>query len=129
MIGMDATGALVSSYAIKSSGRPHALTATIEHNTIANGSGLAQITIQVVDETGIPVMLSDNEVTCIIGGPAKLLGLESSANSDMTNWRDNVHRVFNGRILAYIQATGDTGDITARFTAPWLNPVEVKLNK
>ena len=45
----------------------------------------------------------------------------------MTNYRDNVHRVFYGRILAYIHATGETGEITVKFEAPWLKPVEVKL--
>ena len=44
----------------------------------------------------------------------------------MTNYRDNTHRAFHGRLLAYIQATGETGDITVRFTAPWLKPIEVK---
>ena len=127
VVGMDAAGNTTCSYAIRSSGRPHALTAKIEHNTIKNGNGLAQITVQVVDENNIPVMLSDDEVTCIIDGPAKLLGLESSNNADMTNWRDNVHRVFNGRILAYVQATGE-GDIRLIFTAPWLKPVELAIS-
>ena len=127
VIGMDASGAKTCSYAIRTSERPHALTARIEHSTIKNGTGLAQISVQVVDQNGIPVMLSDNEVTCTISGPARLLGLEAGSNTDMTNYRDNVHRVHNGRILAYIKATGETGEITVRFTAPWLNRVEIKL--
>jgi len=126
VVGMDAAGNKTCGYAIRSSGRPVALTATMENNSIADGKGLAQITVQVVDENGIPVILSDDEVTCTIEGSARLLGLEASNNSDMGNYRDNVQRVFNGRLLAYIQASGETGGIKVTFTTPWLKPVEIK---
>ena len=122
--GMDAAGNIICSDEIRSSSRPYALTAKIEHTSIANGEGWAQISVQVVDENGIPVMLSDDEVTCVIEGPAKLSGLEASNNTDMTNYRDNIHRVYHGRILAYIQATGE-GEIKISFTAPWLKPAEI----
>jgi len=124
--GMDAAGNKNCKYAIRTSGRPHTLVATIEDSSIKNGKGLAQIKVQVVDENGFPVILSDDEVTCTIDGPAKLLGLEAGNNSDMSNYRDNVHRVFQGRLLAYIQATGGTDEIKVRFTAPWLKSIEVK---
>jgi len=127
-VGMNATGNTTCSYAIRSSERPYALTATIESSSIAGGKGLAQVSVQVVDENGIPVALSDDEVTCTVEGPAKLLGLEASNNQDMTSYRDNVHRVYCGRMLAYIQATGEAGKITVRFTAPWLKPVEIVVN-
>ena len=52
--------------------------------------------------------------------------VEAGNNSDMSNYRDNVHRVFHGRLLAYIQATGGTDEIKVRFTAPWLKSIEVK---
>ena len=125
--GMDASGNKTCSYAIRSSGSPFALTATIEDNAIANGKGIAQISIQVVDDKGVPVILSDNEVTCIIEGPARLLGLEAGNQADMGNYRDNRQRVFNGRLLAYLQATGEQGNVTVKFSAPWLKSVEVEL--
>jgi hypothetical protein len=126
VVGMDATGNKICGYTIRSSGRPYALTATIEDSSIADGKGMAQITVQVVDDKGLPVMISEDEVTCLIDGPAKLLGLEASNNADMSNYRDNKHRVYYGQLLAYIQATGEAGAITVKFTAPWLKPVEVK---
>jgi hypothetical protein len=126
--GMDAAGNKTCGYILRSSGRPHALTATVENSSIAGGKGLAHVTVQVVDENGIPVMISDDEVTCTIDGPAKLLGLEASNNSDMGDYRDNKQRVFHGRLLAFIQATeSGTEAITVKFTAPWLKPVEVKI--
>ncbi len=54
-----------------------------------------------------------------------MLGFESSNNSDMTNYKDNVHRVFYGRMVAYIKLKNDAkGDIKVRFTSPWLDYAE-----
>ena len=92
---------------------------------ISKAKGLAQIVIQVNDEKGVPVMLSDNEVTCTIDGPARLLGLEAGNNTDMSDYTDNKHRVFHGKIVAYVQATGQEGRITVRFTSPWLKDAEL----
>ncbi|GAP73148.1 beta-galactosidase [Candidatus Symbiothrix dinenymphae] len=128
VVGMDAAGNKTCEYAIRTSGRSHTLTATADNSTVSADRGLAQITLNVVDENGVPVILSDDEVTCTIDGPARLLGLEASNNSDMGNYRDNVQRVFRGQLLAYIEATGEPGAITVKFTAPWLKPAELKLN-
>lgn len=124
VIGMDKDGNETARYAIQSSGQPYALTIVQSEKEICKDKGLAQIVVQVVDENGIPVMLSDNEVTCRIIGPAKLLGLEASNNEDMSDYTDNRHRVFHGHILAYIQATGEQGEIKVQFTSPWLKSVE-----
>lgn len=85
-----------------------------------------EVVVQVVDEKGIPVMLSEDEVTCTIDGPGKLLGLEASNNSDMGDYSDNVQRVYHGRLIAYIQTTGNPGKIDIKFSAPWLK--EAKLD-
>lgn len=127
-VGLDKNGSEVSRYAIQSSNQPYALTIQQSETSISKDKGLAQIVVQVVDEHGIPVMLSDNEITCQISGPAKLLGLEASNNEDMSDYTDNKQRVFHGHILAYIQANGTEGQIRVRFTSPWLKPVETVIN-
>lgn len=127
-VGLDKNGSEVSRYAIQSSNQPYALTIQQSETSISKDKGLAQIVVQVVDEHGIPVMLSDNEITCQISGPAKLLGLEASNNEDMSDYTDNKQRVFHGHILAYIQANGTEGQIRVRFTSTWLKPVETVIN-
>ena len=127
VIGLDENDQETARYAIQSSKRPHALTVRVVEDEIAKDKGLAHVIVQVVDEDGVPVMISDNEVRCRITGPAKLLGLEASNNRDMTDYTDNVHRVYHGRILAYIQATGEEGEAEIEFTSPWLKPVKAKI--
>ena len=126
--GMDASGNKTCGYTIRSSGRPFALTASSDHTDITKDKGLAQVSVQVTDADGIPVIMSDDELTCTIEGPARLLGLEAGNHADMGNYRDHVQRVFRGRLLAYIQATGDPGRITVKFSAPWLEPATVYID-
>ncbi len=120
VVGMDKTSQQTCSYAIQSSGRPYALTASADLKAVKKEKGLVQITVQVVDEKGIPVLLSDDELKCTIDGPGKLLGLEASNMMDVGNYSDNVQRVFHGQLIAYVQANGNVGKIDVKFSAPWL---------
>jgi len=120
IVGMDASGNSVCNYSLQSSSRPFALTAEPDVKVLSKENGLAQVVIQVIDEKGVPVMISEDEITCTIEGPARLLGLEASNNSDMGDYTDNVQRAYHGRLLAYIQTTGQAGTVNIRFTSPWL---------
>lgn len=123
--GFDNAGGEVSRYAIQSSKRPHALTAEVREGSIHGGKGVAAIVVRVVDEDGIHVMLSEDEITCRISGPGKLLGMEAGNNADMNDYTDNRHRVYNGRILVYVQCAGTGEEVKVRLTSPWLKPAEV----
>ena len=127
-IGLDKNDKEISRYVITSSQQPAELTIAESGITILKEKGVAKIMVQVKDQNGIPVMLSDNEVTCSITGPGTLLGLEAGNNTDMTDYTDNVQRVFHGHIAAYIQSTGASLEpIKVTFTSQWLKPVEVMI--
>ncbi len=123
VVALNEEGKESARYAIQSSGRPYALVVQSSKKTIGK-DGLAQVVLQVVDDNGLLVMLADNEVTCRVDGPVKLLGIESGNNSDMSDYTDNRHRVFHGRTLVYLQATGEAGAAKIRFTSPLLQSVE-----
>ncbi|HET9570851.1 MAG TPA: glycoside hydrolase family 2 TIM barrel-domain containing protein [Bacteroidales bacterium] len=127
VVGFDKAGKMESKDAIQTSGRSSAITVSSDVSMISKEQGLAQIVVQVVDDKGIPVMLSDDELTCTIEGPAVLLGLEASNNSDMGDYSDNVQRVFHGRLIAYVQANGQEGEVKIHFRAPWLKEGVTKL--
>ena len=127
VIGMDENSNEVSSYVINSSNQPHSIK-IISDEQIINKDGVAQVVLQVVDENGVPVMLSDNEVTCDLSSNGVLLGLEGSNNSDMSDYTDNKHRVYHGRMVAFIKLKGDISeDIKVRFTSPWLESAETSI--
>ncbi len=126
-VGLDKNGKEESRYTILSSNQPYALVIKNKTISIDKNKGVAQVLLQVVDEKGVPVMLADNEITCMVSGPGKLLGLEAGNNTDMTDYTDNVHRVHHGLLLAYIQATGETGKVTIKFNSPWLKSCELDI--
>ncbi|KGO88758.1 glycoside hydrolase, partial [Flavobacterium rivuli WB 3.3-2 = DSM 21788] len=128
VIGLSADNKEVSRYAITSSSQPYALVVKNKSVTIDKQKGVAQIMVDIVDKDGLPVILSDNDITCMINGSAKLLGLEAGNNSDMTDYTDNIQRAFNGHLLAYIQSAGEGGKVTVTFTSPWLQPVTVTVD-
>ena len=46
----------------------------------------------------------------------------------MSDYTDNRHRAYHGRLLTYIQTTGAEGAIRVKFTSPLLKGVEITLN-
>jgi beta-galactosidase len=127
-IGLNNDNKVVSQYAILSSQQPNALVINEKNITIDKEKGVAKVIVQVLDEKGLPVMLSDNEVTCTVSSSGTLLGLEAGNNTNMGDYTDNVQRVFHGHLVAYIQATGTTNEpITVKFTSDWLKSTEVTI--
>lgn len=126
--GCDKEGNVLSSYVIRSSGRPYALRVSADRTTLSHDRATAHLFIEVVDENGTIVKLGDNEITCEIEGPARLLGLEGSSNTDMTDYTDNRHRAYQGHLLAYIQTTGEKGQVRVKFTSSLLQGTEINLN-
>lgn len=124
-IGLDSDNKVVSRYAIVSSQEPKTLEISQKNIVIDKDKGVAKVIVQVLDEKGIPVMLSDNEITCSISGSGTLLGLEAGNNEDMGDYTDNVQRLFHGHLVAYIQATGGIEPIKVKFTSNWLKSAEV----
>ncbi len=117
----------VSRYTLKTSDRPFRIIADSDDLILDKDKDLTHIVVQIVDKNGIPVLLSDDEITCHIEGPVKLLGLEGGNNADMGNYRDNKQRVHNGRLIAYVQTRGTTGNAKVTFSSPWLKSAEVCL--
>jgi hypothetical protein len=112
---------------IKTSDRPYAIEASASKSVLEEAMDVSIINLKIVDENGIPVYLADSEVTCTVDGPAKLLGLENASNNVAENFRDNRQRCKTGRLVAYIQATGKSGQVEVTFTAPLLQKAVVKI--
>ena len=121
-------GQEVARHTIQTSSRPSKLVASVADDNLGCGDReVAHVVIDVVDENGLPVTLADDNITVEVDGPGKLLGLEGSNNTDMSDYTDATHRAYRGKLLAYIQTTGDPGTITVKCTSPWLEPVTVSL--
>ena len=125
-VGYNAAGQAESSYEIRTCGRPYALRVQADRTALSRG-GVAHLVVEVVDDDGIVVPFGDNRITCRIEGPARLLGLEGSDNTDMGDYTDNVQRACQGRLLAYVRGEAEAGNVVVRFTSPQLQPAEISL--
>ena len=123
--GCDANGNIQSRYTIQTTGRPYALRVSADKTVFTHERSVVHLTVEILDEAGRVVNLGDNDITCTVAGPARLLGLEASDNTDMTNYSDNHQRAFRGRVLAYIAAARGPGDVTVRFSSPLLKGTEI----
>ncbi|MNX79770.1 Beta-galactosidase [compost metagenome] len=129
VVGMDMNGKETTRHHLQSSGRQQAIKIVQgEEMQVEARNGLAQLELQIVDEDGILVPNSDDEITCEIVGNARLLGMEAGNNTDMSDYTDNKQRVFHGKMIVYIQTNGQSsGELSVRFTAPWLKTATIKL--
>lgn len=126
--GCDASGAAVARYAVRSAGDPRALRVSADRTATEGGRRVVHLTVEAVDAAGTRVRLADDAVACTVEGPARLLGLENSDNSDMSAPSDTVRRLHRGRLLAYVETTGEAGDIRVKFAAPHLEGCEITLH-
>lgn len=55
----------------------------VDRMQLGRNHGVAHVTIEIVDEDGLPVTLADDNISVQIDGPARLLGLEGSNSTDM----------------------------------------------
>jgi hypothetical protein len=125
--GLDKDKNVVATWELKTAGRPSAISAKADKTIISADRGVSQIEIQIVDENGNPVYMADNEITCMSRGPVRILGIESGSNTDMTDNTARRKRVNNGRLIAYVQATGESGEATINFSSMWLDSAQVKI--
>lgn len=116
-IGYGERGSEICRAILQSADAPAALRLATEESEIDRQHGVALVELQVVDHHGVPVMDAEQEVACTIEGPARLLGLEAGNTRDMSDYTDAAHRVYHGRIVAYVQATGEPGPIRVRFAS------------
>lgn len=123
--GCDTSGRVLASYVLRTTGLPSAIAARADRDTVPSDRATVHVYVEVVDDNGLPVKLADNEITCTVEGPARLLGLENGAIDDMSEHRDNRQRVYMGRLLAYIQTDGEPGEIRVTFSSPLLRKSQV----
>jgi len=122
--------------AITTCGRPYALRATIDKTMLSHPDEVAHVTVEVVDEEGRLVPLADNDITCFINGPARLLGLENGDISDISDKTDNRCRAHGGRLIAYITCRRtqqslpiptDDSTATLHFNSPLLESANITI--
>ena len=85
---------------------------------IADGQSLAFLTVDLLDAKGNRNRWDEKEVTVTVEGAAILQGFGSAAPSGGGTYQDHTWKTWDGRVMAVIRSTQETGNIRVRFSAP-----------
>ena len=88
---------------------------------------VAHIFVTLNDENGNTVYTAQNEITCEIEGPVRILGMEDANPSNTEDYKDNRQHAFHGKLLIYLQSLDDSGNALIRLTSPGLKEAVLKL--
>jgi hypothetical protein len=122
-------GRAVAEYELKTTDAPVKIVASCNEKSLkADKNDLAHIFVTLCDEGGNPVYTAENEITCEIEGPVRLLGMEDSNPSNAENYKDNKQHAYHGELLIYLQSLDNSGTATIKLTSPGLVLCNIELN-
>jgi beta-galactosidase len=114
---------------IATTGPATKLTASPDRNTIkADGKDLAFITLQVSDNNGRLVPLSENLIEFDIEGPGEIVATDNGDPTSFVPFQSKERKVFNGLVLAIIRSKpGIPGQIKLTAKSKGLEPIQVQI--
>jgi hypothetical protein len=123
------SGREVASSELKTTGAPAQINVQCDKTSLKpDRQGLAHIFVTLCDEAGNTVYSAENEITCEISGPVRLLGMEDSNPANIEDYKDNKQKAFHGKLLIYLQSIDKTGPVTIKLSSPGLQGTTIRLN-
>jgi beta-galactosidase len=113
---------------IHTTGKPAALRITTDSSIVAaNGSDVALIHVDIVDDQGNVVPDADNMLNFSISGNGKLLGVDNGNERDDNSFKLTNRKAFKGHAFTVVQASRIPGDIVLTVKADGLNTASTKI--
>nr|MCR4587512.1 DUF4982 domain-containing protein [Lachnospiraceae bacterium] len=78
--------------------------------------------ISALDEDEHPVENASNRVHVFVDGPARLVGLDNGDSTDTDSYKGTSKRLFNGKLLAILEAGNDCGIVVVTVTSRNMEP-------
>lgn len=126
---LDEEGREVVRQVRHSFGDSHRLIIIPENTQIqADGREMLFLQIGAQDVNGNPVENACDRVTVEVSGAGRLVGLDNGDSTDFDSYKGVSRRLFNGKLLAMIQAGFSAGDVQVRVSAEGLQPAETTLH-
>ncbi|MGN0432967.1 MAG: glycoside hydrolase family 2 TIM barrel-domain containing protein [Bilifractor sp.] len=116
-VGYDEDGQVIGTDTLSSqTGRNQLSVKTSKKVMKAGGRDLIYLTIDAADASGIRNYAVHSRVRVEVGGAGKLAGLGSADPSCEGNYFDQTAAMFDGRILAAVRSTDETGEIRVKIS-------------
>ena len=88
---------------------------------------MAHISISIKDKEGHLVPFADTELTFQLSDNAILLGTENASSVLPDNFKDNIQRCKNGKLLLYVRSIDPSKPAYVKINAPLFEEVVVAL--
>lgn len=122
-------GKQLATHVLKTTGPVVSVKAESDAKDLKAAKGdIAHIFVTLCDGGGNVVYNAENEITCEVSGPVKILGMEDANPRNTEDYKDNKQKSYHGRLLVYVQSLDEPGEAVIRISADTLSGAEVKLN-
>jgi beta-galactosidase len=131
VVAYNANNEKVAEQVVHTSGEPYAVKLTPDLTTIhADGKDLSFVTVEVVDKNGNLCPRADLLLFFEVTGAGKLKAVCNGNAIDQTPFSSNYMRVFNGKLVAVIESSTTTGEISLKVSGSKMSQqTEIKSSK
>lgn len=114
---------------LKSTGPAQSLKAVADVSSLkADRQDVAHVYVSICDKDGNTVYSADNEISCEIAGPARIIGMEDANPRNTEDYKDNRQHAYHGKLLIYVQSLDKPGQVVLKLSANELEGTEIRLN-
>jgi len=118
---------VVATDKIETAGLPYALKAELIDNKDLTQEDFVQVMVCVVDAEGKVVPQAENMIYCTLNGNAGIIATENGQSLAYDNYRDESHHAYQGKLLIYVRAKKQEGEVTLQLRSPLLKSTTIKL--
>ena len=123
------SGKDLSSYELHTTGAPVRILAKCDVSNIkGDRQDMANIFVTLCDKSGNTVYSAENEITCAVSGPVRILGMEDSNPRNIEDYKDNKQKAYHGKLLVYLQSLDKSGKVVITLSSPGLQGTTVEIN-
>jgi beta-galactosidase len=123
-------GKVVVDVEISTTGDPAAIDLSVDRASIrADRRDVSHITVKVFDTQGRLHPDADNEITFVVEGEGRLIGVDNGNMAEMaTDFKGKTRKASHGMCLAIVQSAASGGQIRVTATSPGLKPATVTIS-
>lgn len=106
-------GKQVARQVLRTAGKPARLRLTPDRRRIAaDGHDLSFVTVEVLDDKGMPHPNADNEINFTLSGPGKIAGVGNADPASVESFQDPKRKAYDGRCQVVVKSARKSGRIT-----------------
>jgi len=115
VVAYDVNNQKVAEQIVRTAGEPYAIKLTPDRSSIhADGKDLSFVTVEIVDKEGNLCPRAAQLLFFEVSGAGKLKALCNGDAIDQTPFSSNYMHVFSGKMVAVIESTNTTGEISLK---------------